>query len=222
MLKTANDEQPWGFHTYVCGKEINNTLPKMAEYFELTNEGEDAYLNNVWLPYRNSPRFESYLDWFRVPKRSMFARSRERTFVSTQLPSIHRLAFTFLNYVVTPKGGFKMNIEYHNTFYLRHLIDGSDRMFNIPFVIISHMRAAYTDGRRILPYENLISKILKANGIFPGETIVVLNNFFVFVDLQNKFEFNESLFLRLLQELYCKNYGHHCKIHGCKRDKLKS
>jgi hypothetical protein len=168
IVKTGDDEIPWGFHTYVCGKPIDCTLPKMAEYLGLVNDGEEVYLNNSWLPDRLAPSVGSYLSWFNIhtPRgaRRVMQKGREPSFVATGLPSIHRLAFALLNHIVTPKGGFKTNIEHHNLFYLRHLIDGSDRMFNIPFVIISHMRAAYTDSRRILPYPNLIMKILKANG----------------------------------------------------------
>jgi hypothetical protein len=168
MIKTGDDEVPWGFHTYVCGREIDCTLPKMAEYLGLVNDGEEVYLNNRWLTGPTAPSIHDYYNWFRVPRttpREMGLRGRDRIFLSTKLPSIHRLAFAFLNYIVTPKGGFKTNVEFHNMFYLRHLIDGSNRFFNIPFVIISHMRAAYTDSRRILPYGNLITTIIKANGI---------------------------------------------------------
>jgi hypothetical protein len=166
IVKTGDDEVPWGFHTYVCGKHIDCTLPKMAEYLGLVNDGEEVYLNNSWLPDRNAPSVSSYFTWFNVKDSSAsrnLQRGRDPSFVASVLPSIHRLAFAFLNHIVTPKGGFKTNIEHHNLFFLRHLIDGSNRMFNIPFVIISHMRAAFTDSRRILPYPNLIMRILKAN-----------------------------------------------------------
>ena len=177
MKKTDINEVPWGFHTYVCGKSIDCTLPKMAGYLGLVNDGEEVYLNNSWLTGPNVPKVDDYLKWFRAYHRfhkttlgyqGERIRGREPSFLASSLPSIHRLAFAFLNYIVTPKGGFKTNIEHHNLFYLRHLLDGSNRLFNIPFVITSHMRATFTDGRRILPYANLITRILKANGIELG------------------------------------------------------
>jgi hypothetical protein len=84
----------------------------------------------------------------------------DREIFATSLPPVHRLAFHFINKILTLKATLKTNMAINSIFYLRHLIS-MDRQFYIPFIIISHMKHAYRLKNANLKDVNLITRILR-------------------------------------------------------------
>jgi len=77
----------------------------------------------------------------------------------------HRLLFLLINNILTPKATIKTNLEWGNMYYLRHLISKDDKTFNIPYIILRHMGSAFNSRVALLPYANLIHKIIRLNGL---------------------------------------------------------
>jgi hypothetical protein len=96
---------------------------------------------------------KEYKRWF-VPRLI-----NDRKIFATSLP-VHRLAFHFINNILTPKATLKTNIKINSIFYLRHLLS-MDRQFYISFIIISHIKHTYRVKNANLSYANLITRILR-------------------------------------------------------------
>jgi hypothetical protein len=140
-------DEPWGFTTLVCGQPIVVTIPQLVKWFET---GEQIYAYRKW-PEITEGTIRDYKRWF-VPRLI-----NDQEIFTTSLP---RLAFHFINNILTPKATLKTNMEINSIFYLRHLLS-MDRQFYIPFIIISHMKHAYQVKNINLPFANLITRILR-------------------------------------------------------------
>jgi hypothetical protein len=128
----------------------------MAQWLELPNEGEETY------PLRNWPlsALGSSFDY----KRWFDRNHNGGAIYVSNLPSMHRLLFLFINNILTPKATIKTNLEWGSMYYLRHLISKDDKNLNIPYIILRHMGSAFNSRVALLPYAHLIHKIIRLNG----------------------------------------------------------
>jgi len=161
-------KNPFRVTSYIGGKEIELSCENLAMWLGLVNDGEETYPLRKWPSEMALGNEYSYKRWF------------DRTNAGgapnyvTKLPALHRLAFLFINNILTPKSTIKTNMEFNALYYLRHLLSLDQKQFNIPFIIQSHMRAASTSNTCHLPYANLIHKILKFHDInFPREVELI-------------------------------------------------
>jgi hypothetical protein len=145
-------DEPWGFTILVCGQSIVVIIPQLVKWFSILEIGEQIYAYRKWLEITEST-IRNYKKWF-VPRVI-----NDREIFTTSLPVVHRLAFHFINNILTSKTTLKINMEMNFIFYLRHLLS-MDRQFCNPFIIISHMKHAYRVKNANLPYANLITRIL--------------------------------------------------------------
>ena len=83
----------------------------------------------------------------------------------TDIPGLHRVAFLLVNNILTPKSTIKTNIENGALFYMRHMIAMDGIEINIPWVLIRHMKKAYSNSKDSLPYGDLIHHLLIDQGI---------------------------------------------------------
>jgi hypothetical protein len=152
-------ESPFLYSSYVCGKEIVLSLQNLANWLELPNEGEETYILRNW-PRGMVETADHYKRWFKCS-----IKPGDYLYM-THLPSLHKLLFLLINNILVPKASIKTNMERGPMFYLRHLITlDQEKKFNIPFIILNHMKSALSSKVACLPYAHLIHRILRLNGI---------------------------------------------------------
>jgi hypothetical protein len=107
-------DEPWGFTILVCGQTIVVTIPQLIKWFSTLETGEQVYAYRKW-PKITEGTLREYKRWF-VPRLI-----NDWEIFATSLPDVHRLAFHFINNILTPKATLKTNMEINSIFYLRHL-----------------------------------------------------------------------------------------------------
>ena len=172
-------KNPYRVTSYIGGKEIELSCANLAMWLGLVNDGEETYPLRKWPIDTALGNEYTYKRWF------------DRTNTGgapnyvTKLPALHRLAFLFINNILTPKSTIKTNMEYNALYYLRHLLSLDQKQFNIPYIIQSHMRAASTSNTCHLPYANLIHKILRSHDITFPRDVELLQPLNLFNELTN-------------------------------------
>ena len=149
--------EPFKVTSYMCGQEIDLSLENIANWFGLTNAGEESYPLRSW-PTLAIDTADHYKNWFDRNNRT------GAPLYSSSLPSIHRLVFLLINNILTPKSTIKTNMEHGACYYLRHLLSLDDKVFNFPYIILRHIRNASRSNVYSLPYGNLIHSIFKSLG----------------------------------------------------------
>jgi hypothetical protein len=108
-------DEPWGFTILVCKQPIVVTIPQLVKWFSTLDTGEQIYAYRKW-PEITEGTIREYKRWF-VPRLI-----NDREIFATSLPVVHRLAFHFINNILTAKATFKTNMKINFIFYLRHLL----------------------------------------------------------------------------------------------------
>jgi len=152
-------KKPYKLTSWIGGKELELSGENLALWLGLVNTGEETYPLRKWPIDVAEGNEYNYKRWF-----DRNNTSGAPTYV-TKLPALHRLAFLFINNILTPKSTIKTNMEYNALYYLRHLLSLDQKQLNIPFIIQSHMKAATTSNSCHLPYANLIHRILGVHDI---------------------------------------------------------
>ena len=152
-------ENEYGYETYIGGQQIMVTPSSISSALNLPNDAEleEIYVTHGSWPKAPEQTWAQYRAWF---NKDIFV-----DFYATELPAVHRLAFLFINNILTPKRDLKTNIQYGNLFFLRHLIGLTSRKFHIPFIILSHMAACLRHMKASLPYAHVIHQLLKHQGV---------------------------------------------------------
>ena len=147
--------------SYFHGREIDLSLPKLATLLSMQNEGLEVYPHKTWPWDENHPLCQetvyNYRNWFNL--------GVDGKMYLTDIPGLHRVAFLLVNNILTPKSTIKTNIENGALFYMRHMIAMDGIEINIPWVLIRHMKKAYSNSKDSLPYGHLIHHLLIDQGI---------------------------------------------------------
>jgi hypothetical protein len=152
MVETNN---PYGVKTWMDGREIPINAKVIADVLGIESTGEEAYVRYKWP--ENAETFTSYKKW-------LGSQDPNKDYLDTKLPAVHRLAFMFIDYILTPGIGIKTTFQMIHAYLLRHLI-AQDKVINIPFIILSHMRATLRNPMMSLPYPHLLWAILRDQNI---------------------------------------------------------
>jgi hypothetical protein len=115
LLNMEFIDEPWGFTTLVCGQPIVVIIPQFVKWFSILETGEQIYAYCKWSEIIEGT-IGDYKKWF-VPRMI-----NDQNFFATFLPAVHRLAFHFINNILTPKATLKTNMKMNSIFYLRHLL----------------------------------------------------------------------------------------------------
>ena len=147
--------EPYGVKTWMDGKEILIDAKVITDVLHIEETGERAYVRYKWP--NNVETFASYKQW-------LGSKDPSKDYSDTNLPAVHRLAFMFIDYILTPGIGIKTTFQMIHAYLLRHLI-AQDKVVNIPFIILSHMRATLKNPMMSLPYPHLLWAILRHKNI---------------------------------------------------------
>lgn len=144
--------------SYVCGKEIILSPSTVAQFLEIPNDGEETYILRGWpsCATKIADKYKTLFDRKNRARASLYC---------SHLPALHRLIFLFINNILVPKAAIKTNIEWGPMYYLRHPIQLDEKKFNMPYIILRHMKSAFQSTVSLLPYAHLIHKIIRLNGI---------------------------------------------------------
>jgi hypothetical protein len=136
-------------------------LSFIAAAFNLPNfpELEEMYVTHGNWPKAPEQTLNEYMAWFHKDPCEDFS--------ATDLPTVHRVAFLFVNNILTPKIEIKTHIQFGNLFFSRHLIGLTEWSFNIPYIIISHIQACLRYAKAALPYAHLVHHLIKHQGVDP-------------------------------------------------------
>ena len=141
---------PWGIKTYFGHIEITITMDTITQVLNIP-QGEDKFYPFKEFP-ENMGNFFEYKQWFGAVK-------QEDYISDTMLPAVHRVAYLFINNILTPKKDVKNVMEMNSIFCLKHLLN-KELDLNIPFIIISHMWKAACSKTDSLPYPHILDLIL--------------------------------------------------------------
>ena len=156
-MKATNE--PFGVTTYWYGREIMIDEKLLSEVLQIEGNENRVYAKGTW-PDENES-LEDYRKWFNVNDPS-------KTFTASQLPALHRLLNLMIQHILLPTKGHKTNMERYHIYYLRNLLS-KEKVFNIPFIILSHIRSVLKNPSMHLPYPHILIAILtRANLPIPN------------------------------------------------------